>query len=50
MQNKMQQWINNNGGNSSVKTPVIARPDWIQIAKLITGQITLAQYKAQIGC
>lgn len=45
-QNKTQQFINDNGGSSSIVTPVKNRPDWDKVQKVLNGERPISD----LGC
>lgn len=45
-QNKTQQFINNNGGSSSIVTPVKNRPDWDKVQEVLNGERPINE----LGC
>lgn len=50
MQDKMTDFINNNGGQAYRQEPVIARPKWSQVQKYLRGEISFSLLKARLGC
>ena len=50
VQQKMVQYINNNGGQAYIQTPVKARPNWRNVDRYLRGEITFSQLKHLLGC
>ena len=45
-QNKMNEFINANGGNSSILTPIKNRPDWNEVKEVLEGKRPISD----LGC
>jgi hypothetical protein len=51
MQNNMKNYINANGGNATINTPVKARPFWNDVHNFLLGnKVTYQQLLAELGC
>lgn len=50
VQDKMVQFINNNGGQAVKYAPVIARPKWNHVERYLRGEITFTLLKKLLGC
>lgn len=50
VQQKMTSYVNNNGGQAFVHTPIKARPKWEMVKKYLMGQITFTRLKELLGC
>lgn len=52
MQDHMVYFINTNGGSATLYNPrsINAQPNWSEFSEVVSGKITIAEYKIKIGC
>lgn len=50
VQQKMVNYINNNGGQAYIQPPVKARPKWNQVERYLRGEISFTLLKKLSGC
>jgi len=45
-QNKTKDFVNNNGGNSTIISPTKNRPDWDRVQQVLNGELPISD----LGC